>query len=203
MLELDDEPQHYPDCCLSISTRLLQGLANLIEPIATQAEHDVYLISIGCGTGLLEAELSEHLIQRGLRNVRIEGVEVASASAKFLSSAHVHYVPGTWNIYEGAQNANVLMFVYPRTGQLVATYLQQCSRNAALAFWLGPRVDFIDQLPLLRNVATFTDPLIIEEPGLASYELAAVFKNSNAAALRKGSLQSSRLGLADEEIDRI
>ncbi|KAK5947367.1 hypothetical protein PMZ80_001517 [Knufia obscura] len=135
-------------------------------------------MSVGCGTGFFEATLAAYLVEQGLTNVHVEGVEVLTAQTPYLPNERLHRVQGTRDICRHAHEADIVIFVYPRTGQLVREYLEQVYRSAALLLWLGPRADWEEQKPLLHNVATFKEPTILEHAGLAQYETAILFKNT-------------------------
>jgi len=178
MLELSEFQRHYPDCCLSVSSKLLQTVQQTVQSIAHKSRNGVLLLSVGCGTGFFEATLDTYLVDQGFTNICVEGVEVPSAQTSFLPDERLHRVQGTWDIYEYAERAAVLMFIYPRRGELVRRYLEYCHRSASLVLWLGPRADWAEQEPVLHNVATFGEPTVLENSGLEEYELVNLFENT-------------------------
>jgi len=178
MLELSDSPKHHPDCCLSLSSKLFRTIQQIVQNIARETADDVLLISVGCGSGLFEATLGTHLAGQGLTNVRVEGIEVLTTRTPYLPNERLHRVQGTREICGHAQRADILIFVYPRTGQLIRQYLEHLHRSAALVLWLGPKADWVEQKPMLHNVATFEEPTILEQAGLVQYEVAVLFKNT-------------------------
>jgi len=179
MFELSNSPRYHPDCCLSLSSRLFQTIKESVQDVvASGSQIGAHLISIGCGTGFFEATLATYLVEHGVMNFYVEGIEVDSARTPYLPNERLHRVQGTRDICEHAEKADVLIFVYPRAGELVRRYLEQFPRTVALVLWLGPQADWAEQQPMLHNVATFGEPTVIENAGLAQYELAVLFKNT-------------------------
>lgn len=191
---LEAQPKHYAGCCLALSTTLLSSFTSLC---LTHVKAGL-VVSIGSGTGLFEAHLqriwsgdsqTEHR-----HDLTIEGVEVLSSdghggtSNVYLLEETISYVRGTWEVCTRAvDNADVLMFVYPRQPELVRTYICRAAAVAAAAdskarllVWLGPKVDwdtafqscFRDDTAAqsrLRRVETG------DFDGLAGYETVAAF----------------------------
>lgn len=185
MLTLTVKPTHHPECCLSISYRLFTCLSELVREAAEASHEETMLLSIGCGTGFLEAALAVHLQELNLPHVRVEGVEVASAETKYLSDELVHRVRGTRDICRRAASANILMFVYPREGELVKQYCTQFADNIHTMLWLGPRADFISQQDLLHNMDGFNGPLLLGNAGLAHYEIAVAYRSNTATRTKQ------------------
>lgn len=178
MLELSEVPKHHPDCCLSLSSQLFQTIGQIVQNVAQGSRDGILLMSVGCGTGLFEATLATYLTEHGPTNARVEGVEVLSAQTPYLSNEYLHRVRGTWEIYDHAEKADVLIFVYPRKGELVRQYMEQFHRTASVVLWLGPQADWIEQQKLLENIAIFGPPKVLENVGLVQYELAILFENT-------------------------
>jgi hypothetical protein len=120
-------------CCLSLSTEIIQKIAVVLPSKPS------LILSIGSGTGLLEVLLIENH-----PNLRIEGVEVNANVNKFLPLENFHVVKGTWDLCMVASHAQVLMFVYPRSQDLLRKYLKQygSSGNVHQVVWIGPTVDW-------------------------------------------------------------
>ncbi|KAF2757886.1 hypothetical protein EJ05DRAFT_500411 [Pseudovirgaria hyperparasitica] len=133
--DISDVPQKYSDCCLSISQILLDQVYSLVLLPTT-------LLSIGSGTGLLEALLQKHHPE-----LNVEGVEVRSASnlVQYLFTDALNTVSGTWDLSNRALEAGAWMFVYPREPKLIQQYLEHRSNGIVkLVMWLGPVVDWKD-----------------------------------------------------------
>lgn len=158
---LTQSPKHYPDCCLSLSTTLMETLTTVssqLDPV----------ISIGSGSGLFEACWASHS-----PDLIVEGVEVDSVTNKYLPRSSLFTVKGTWDICPRASAARVWVFVYPRDPQLIEDYLRRFGMGVVdLVIWLGPRADWA----LFKNAITcpgFEQPEVLEDCGLVPYELMA------------------------------
>ncbi|KAE8155361.1 hypothetical protein BDV25DRAFT_1021 [Aspergillus avenaceus] len=165
--QLSDTPDAFPDCCLAISRPFLDYLASILPgpPGVT--------VSIGSGSGLLEALLAHCHTDR-----TVEGVEVNSTVNRYLSERDLNVVGGTWDLHPRVASATAWMFVYPREPTLVRKYLDTYSDGAiATVVWLGPRADWPDYEPCFRH-STFTDLELPEDVGLAPYEMVAVLRRS-------------------------
>ncbi|KAE8355364.1 hypothetical protein BDV28DRAFT_146155, partial [Aspergillus coremiiformis] len=105
---LTTTPQALPTCCLSLSTPLLTHLSNLLPPKPS------FTISIGSGSGLLEALLTHHNAA-----LSIEGVEVNPSVNRYIPEQDMHVVSGTWDLLHArVPDAAAWMFVYPRDPKL-------------------------------------------------------------------------------------
>lgn len=159
-LELSDPPKHHPDCCLAVSRPLLDKLVSIL-PHAPDV-----VLSIGSGTGLLEAAILQHSHER----IDVIGVEVSSSVNKYLPEQHILIVDGTWAIHVEAQTAAAWMFVYPREPKLVATYIETCAPDVPKTIiWLGPRNDWSDYAPVFELGHSY-DTQLVEDCGVAGYE---------------------------------
>ena len=154
---LSDEPTQYPDCCPAMSEQLVRTLANLLPHKPDTS------ISIGCGTGFLEAVLLDHH-----PNLCLIAIEVRSGIVRYLPEEMFEIVKGTWALYQPAFSAAAWMFIYPREVSLVRKYRDR-SRDSyvRLVLWMGPRADLpeyegIFDKPWLKRVH--------ENCGLRSYE---------------------------------
>ena len=149
-LQLDNEPIHHADCCLSLSNRLLDLLIRTFsetgpsKTIEWQPQQRTVL-SVGSGTGLLEALLiarAESIPSdsgddgNGVGNpgsmirLSVEGVEVQRPDSrpsanKYLPEPSFHTVSSASNHSPRLADEHVagLMFVYPRQPALVASYV--------------------------------------------------------------------------------
>lgn len=198
MITLSKVPKHYPECCLSISEALFACIACCLSELqaATQITESgvkaTTILSIGCGTGFLEAVLTAYLQKLGFHRTQVEGVEVASADVKYLPSELVYRVPGTRSICQHAGTADILLFIYPREGELVRQYLTRFSNNVCMVLWLGPRADWIAQQQILWDISPFSGPHLMENSGLTTYEVAVVFHNRTAVGCQKQAVVPSQ-----------
>jgi len=130
-LQLSDRPTLYPDCCCSISRGLIQTLLFILpsDPELT--------ISVGCGSGLLEA-----LLLRESPKFNLHGVEVSSSVNRYLPEERMQLVPGTWALASSARDASAWIFVYPREVQLIKKYIQSYGKGVVRQIiWIGPLAD--------------------------------------------------------------
>ncbi|KAG5665939.1 hypothetical protein KAF25_010064 [Fusarium avenaceum] len=149
--ELDSQgaPVRFPFCCLSISSKLLQILTNIFSN-TTLSDENPTVLSIGSGTGILEALLLAHSQSRSLLN--IEGVEVQQLGGKapvnrYLPEQAIYTVRGTWDVVSRLHDPDVtaLMFVYPRQPGLISEYIKVISEQdlkVQVIVWLGPMADW-------------------------------------------------------------
>jgi hypothetical protein len=73
-------------------------------------------------------------------------VEVPKAVNIYLPEEEVHRVIGTWRVCHIAAQASIWMFVYPRTPDLVRSYINgiQHAMKLEVVAWIGPVVDWED-----------------------------------------------------------
>lgn len=160
-IELSDVPKHHSDCCLAISRPLLDRLVSIL-PHAPDV-----VLSIGSGTGLLEAAILQHSHE----HIEVIGIEVSSSVNKYLPEQNILTVDGTWALHVEAQTAAAWMFVYPRGPKLVATYIETCVSDALrVILWLGPRNDWPDYAPIFER-GKFLCLQLLEDCGVAGYEV--------------------------------
>ena len=171
---LTRDPRHHPDCCLSLSTILITHLTSLFTtllpphrgnpgPVRDGVKRTV--LSIGSGTGLLEALINQSLSEDafgalqnaqlgiGLNLLHVEGIEVHATPPvnRYLEEWSCHEVKGTWDLCEmaGEDDVRAWMFVYPRDVGLVGRYVDMLptesgegrARSVEMIFWAGPRCD--------------------------------------------------------------
>ncbi|KAI9037576.1 putative cytochrome P450 [Aspergillus affinis] len=159
--KLSPTPTAFPNCCLSISTTLLSHLASLLPQVPS------FTISIGSGSGLLEALLSHRH-----PNVSVEGVEVNSTVNRYIPEQNMNTVHGTWDLHPRVKDAAAWMFVYPREPKLVSKYLDGFTGGEVkVILWLGPRADWADYEPCFRDSEVFADVQVQEDVGLAEFEM--------------------------------
>lgn len=158
------EPRLWPDCSLSLSTTLISELTAAIQrtiileeilnagcglPEPYAESHANLILSIGSGSGLLEAHLQSSWSQ-SRTNLTIHGVEVRNTDYttpnKYLLFKNRSTVRGTWELSSRLPLARFLVFVYPRQVDLVKRYMEEVARNASSrvlgVIWLGPRNDW-------------------------------------------------------------
>ncbi|KAI7537162.1 hypothetical protein KC331_g11068 [Hortaea werneckii] len=161
--QLCTSPKHFADCCVGISQPLLATLASRLPP------SPALILSIGSGSGLLEAMLLKH----SEKPLDLFGVEVSSCVNKHLPPDRMARVPSTASLHPDAMLASSLMFVYPRMPALVTAYLD-ASTGGALeqVVWLGHRSDWLDFESVMSSRSSSVD--IIEGSGLDDSELLVV-----------------------------
>lgn len=163
--EVSSCPITFPNCCLSISTILIDTLASVLP------KHPAFTISIGSGSGLLEALISYYR-----PDVSIKGVEVTSTINRYIAEQDMYTVGGTWDLLPSTSVAEAWMFVYPRESKLITKYMDAYGDgNVKLILWLGPRADWVDYEPIFRE-SVFSDIIIPENAGLARFEILAIMK---------------------------
>ncbi|KAK8105783.1 uncharacterized protein PG998_003742 [Apiospora kogelbergensis] len=191
---LSDTPLCHPNCCLSLSTPLLETLKselyrNDVDNAGKPPVPPGLILSVGCGSGLLENLLHSHLT-RGDPDVAevlsVEGAEVATAATtimSYLPEDRANTVPGTWALCRRAEDATALLFVYPRSVDLVKRYVDAffARDKARTIIWLGPQADWDVFRPALEghNGPLPEAPLKVREGsscGVGEYEMMAVLQ---------------------------
>lgn len=184
---LDDAPRRYPDFCLSISTRLIRTLTDILTSACSTPggqQKDVVL-SVGSGSGLLEAHMQSLWSSLPGCNLTIEGVEVRTAEEarpvnRYLSEEHYTTVRGTFEVSPRGREASALVFVYPREPVLIQRYLEAAREddNSPLrtVMWLGPKADWATFAECLRDVPGFCSVEIPENCGVVEYEMLALLR---------------------------
>jgi len=157
---LADEPKLFPDCCAGLSRPLLKTLASRLP------HHPAMVLSIGCGSGLLEGLL----LLDGDEQVNVFGVEVAACGSKHLPERRLLRVPSTSSLHPEAWLASTLLFVYPRQPTLLARYMETFLSGALeQVVWLGHRSDWPEIEDVLASF--FHEIEAVEGPGMMEYEL--------------------------------
>jgi hypothetical protein len=174
---LTTSPKHYPDCCLSLSTKFVDFLTQTLLDVIRNG----LVLSIGSGSGLLEAYLLSRWTEDLSYDINIEGVEVFSDPPvnRYLPEEATNVVTGTWDISTRAVDATALLFVYPRQPDLVKKYMKRLlgpNCVTELVIWLGPRADWVDYEVNFLNIAGFKDVEKIDNCGLAGYEMMAMLR---------------------------
>jgi hypothetical protein len=165
-------PTVYGGCCLSLSTNLFMLLQTWLS------KEPKLVLSIGCGTGLLEAALVK------VMQMNVEGVEVSSHSGpQHLASNRIHYVGGYRELFPRAIEASSWLWVYPRQPDLFKNYLEQYSEGAVeVIVWLGPKQDWPDYEQILKNSSSskWHTMVVLQDNRtiLAGYELAALIEKA-------------------------
>ncbi|POS77410.1 hypothetical protein DHEL01_v204187 [Diaporthe helianthi] len=188
--KLTNTPTRHPDLCLSISTKLLQTLTTILTntnggPVTA----DNFILSVGSGSGMLEAHLQQHLnaLPRPWSTCfTVKGVEVSSATLKpmnkYLPASQALSVRGTWEVCPFVAAADTLMFVYPRDPGLVNQYLKPkagAPHPLRVVLWLGPRADWDVFGGCFRDVEGFGEVEVMEGEagaGVAEFEMVAVLR---------------------------
>lgn len=151
VLELGDDPLRHPHSCLSFSIPFFETITHALPK--TTGERQTVL-SIGSGTGLLEAVWLHHIEPRAHAepSLKIEGVEVQQSGSryavnKYLPEHAINAVRGTWDISARLQDEDILalVFVYPRQPDLVSRYIKvivEENLGIEAVVWLGPAADW-------------------------------------------------------------
>ena len=160
--ELSLHPRHHPDSCTSLSLHLLRTLRDLLAPSTS------ITLSIGSGTGLLEALLLHHF-----PSLDIAGVEVSATVNKYLSEPKLHVVNHTSALCPAAEGASALLFVYPRDGKLIENYVREYGgRSMQSVLLIIPQADYDD---IVKGLGALITGVWLEEvvsdPGLAGWEI--------------------------------
>ncbi|KAI1073858.1 hypothetical protein F5B20DRAFT_565680 [Whalleya microplaca] len=180
LLVLSDTPQRYPGCCLSLSNELLNHLGSLFKNHAKSG----LILSIGSGTGLLEELLHAHLNKEPNCKLRVEGVEVPSTNIH-LPEDRINVVNGTWAICRRAADSVALVFVYPRSAELVNSYVDSFLQKPGyvkLALWLGPKADW-EEFAACFRVPGFEVEELQDGCGLVEYEMMTVLRQPKIQSL--------------------
>lgn len=182
--ELSTAPSRHPDFCLSISTKLIHTLTDIIANNGPVSIHNL-ILSVGSGSGLLEAHLQKHLnsLPDSTSKFTIQGVEVRSSPTeapvnKYLPEQHYTTVRGTWELSPLLEDANALLFVYPRDPGLVSRYLAARPASLRVVLWLGPRADWEVFGGCFQGLGDFPEVNIMdgETAGVAVFEIVAVVR---------------------------
>ncbi len=158
---VSDEPKLFPGCCAGLSRPMLKTLASRLP------RHPAMVLSIGCGSGLLEGLL---LLLDTDEKVNVYGVEVAACVNKHLPERRLLRVPSTSSLHPEAWLASTLLFVYPRQPTLLTRYIENFVHGALeQVVWFGHRSDW----PEIEDVLTsyFNGIEVVEGPGMMEYEL--------------------------------
>ncbi|KAH7126086.1 hypothetical protein EDB81DRAFT_203387 [Dactylonectria macrodidyma] len=194
-IDLKEQPVRHADCCLSLSSKLLDTLTAVFSD-AEVANRPRTVLSIGSGTGLLETLWFQHIESRSRANdasagLVIEGVEVHQLGSKdpankYLPEQAINTVRGTWELSSRLQDPDGcgLMFVYPRQPDLVTRYVKEVLEsklNISIVVWLGPMADWDAFKPSFlaatENGNAFQLGAVKKgsDAGLGEYEMMAVF----------------------------
>ena len=215
---LYEKPVHHAACCLSLSTPLLIFLHDTITNIDSTRTHCVVpaptnagissipslphqgqpiCLSIGSGTGLLEALLQQQINNNRSSEVTnrtflIRGVEVASAAKLncYLYNDVFDVVPGAWATFKSALDPDVKawLFMYPRQPTLVLKYTEMLQARAERAdqlmriVWAGPRADWSDYEEIFQGLSEWCTKLLPGNScGLLQWECVAVIERQVAS----------------------
>lgn len=182
--QLSDDALRHPDFCLSISTGLVHLLSSILNS-CTADRQPTLVLSVGSGSGLLEAHLDAHWSEDPDCHIAMEGVEVRTAEDaksvnKYLPEGKHSTVRGSWELSPRLPEAGALMFVYPREPGLVAKYLQAAQQvpdgPLSIAMWLGPKVDWDNFEESFSSVPGFGKPEVLQGFGMAEFEMMAYIR---------------------------
>ena len=157
--QLSDIAAQHPDCCCSLSKTLIAKIASLLSTELGLA------LSIGSGTGLLEALLLDYQPTMNLR-----AVEVSKAVNKYLRGDLMETVNGTWALCNSAHDAGSWLFVYPREAGLIKRYAQDFGQGSTKKIiWIGPLAD-LQEIQDSYLPSAIWKREILEDCGLSDYE---------------------------------
>ncbi|THC99129.1 hypothetical protein EYZ11_001380 [Aspergillus tanneri] len=151
---LPSTPTTFPNCCLSMSTPLLNHLSCLLP------QRPNYTLSIGSGSGLLEA-----LLVHRHPNLCIQGVEVHSSVNRYLADEDVHVVGGTWDLLPPLPLPALLPSEQQQSGAGETGKIGISGPRAC------PRVDWPDYEAVFRGWFVNME---FEDVGLPEYEMLVV-----------------------------
>ena len=176
--QLDYEPRHYSGCCASLSTKLLETLGKLLPAVPALT------LSIGSGTGLLEATLLQQRLA-----ISIEGVEVSNGVNVYLPDDLLHIVNWTGGLCSVARVATTWLFVYPRSMALIDKYIQTfgCLYVQSIVC-VVPRADYHDLEKIIPD--SWTEK-IFEDCGLADWDLLICLRKGKNQNVEEGSCTGS------------
>lgn len=184
----------HPDCCLSLSLKLLDVLTRTFtgsgNPTSAQLL-SACILSVGSGSGLLEAALIAHAAAASRPpRLTIEGVEVRQPESqvpvnRYLPEPFYHTVRGTWDVSPRLNDDALtgLMFVYPRQPALVSRYVRATaeekggSSSVWTVVWLGPVADWDEFRPCFEGggASAFTvETRTGWDTGLEEFEMMAI-----------------------------
>ena len=159
-------PDHLPACCSSLSLSLIQHLASLLPP------DPALTLSVGSGTGLLEALL---LHQRP--TLDLKAVEVPSINNKFMPVDKMKIVNGSRDLCDLAADASAWMFIYPRDTRLLQRYVRAFGdQKCELIISIGPRADQLKN-DVFREMWMKED---FENCGLRDYEIMTLWRRTKS-----------------------
>ncbi|CAG7556129.1 unnamed protein product [Fusarium equiseti] len=184
-------PVRFPDCCLALSTKLLNILSDIFSRTTISKDKDrPTVLSIGSGSGLLEALLlhQQDNSDTGIASCNVEGVEVQQAGKdavnKYLPEQAIYTVRGSWDVVSRLQDPDVtsLMFVYPRQPALILDYMKAITRdglNVQVIVWLGPMADWEVFESCFDGQFAVVEKRQGTEAGLDEYEMMALVRKSS------------------------
>ncbi|KAF2767767.1 hypothetical protein EJ03DRAFT_275480 [Teratosphaeria nubilosa] len=161
--KLGRKPVYFADCCAGISWPLLETLVERLP------EKPGLILSIGCGSGLLESLLLH--VAKGELN--LYGVEVPLCVNRHLPEERMLRVPCSESLHPDALLASCLVFVYPRQASLVGRYVETFLDGALdQLVWLGHRSDWPDfQNAIMPH---FHELETVDDRGVANNELLVI-----------------------------
>jgi hypothetical protein len=165
--ELSPSPKRFPDCCLGISSTLIAHLISILP------KKPSFTLSVGSGSGLLEALIAHHD-----EKASVQGVEIGSTVNRYIAEEDMNVVIGGWGLCSAAQQATAWMFVYPRDPKLLKKYIDTYGdRPVELIVWLGPKVDWPDYEPQFCQ-SSFSELTFPDGIGITPYEVVVVARRS-------------------------
>ena len=166
--QLSNMTVHHPDCCCSISNLLLSKLASILPTGSSELT-----LSVGSGTGLLEALLVFHR-----PTVNLRGVEISKNVNRYLPENSMEVVKGTWDFCPLARTSSAWVFVYPRDIRLITKYAQAFDQGGTKCIiWIGPVADL--QEVEESSIGPCWEQEVLKDCGLSEYEALVLWKRTD------------------------
>jgi hypothetical protein len=109
--------QHCEEVKLLLYHSCIVPTSNMIHTIESHAQNSHSIVSIGCGSGLLESQILLH------SNLNVIGVDIMRNSCMFLPEDHFVLLSPKNKKYEKV-NDSILMFCFGSNAQLLSLYLE-------------------------------------------------------------------------------
>lgn len=160
---LSDHPSFLPDCCVALSKSFLITLHTELKAAGG------LVLSVGCGSGLLEMLLLD------LGELNLVGVEIPSCPNLYLSPVHHIQVSDSYTLSDEALLATSIMFVYPRSSNLLQRYLAAYADAAMTTVVLiCPKIEWPEFRDILSEYCSKYK--VLTGPAFSNHEILAVFR---------------------------
>ena len=164
-------PNHHSQCCVSLSTTLIETLSSLLQSQGGQS------LSIGSGTGLLEV-----LLLQQLPCLNLDVVELAEVNV-YLDEERVIVVNHSGALSALAADSTTWIFVYPRSSKLIAEYVRIYGNGkVTMVVMLLPRCDGMEMLAPFLSSGSWEEEEV-QQAGLVAWECMIVVRRRGATSL--------------------